>query len=381
MFDTCVSIDRKRFLGGFAAATIAAAPRAAQSATTRAGPARRALVLTGGGARGAYQAGAIQGLHDRGERFDLICGTSIGAVNGALLAQGDLDILTELWGSIAQLRPLRPIPTAQPFLRSIAEVRDAWRGVLSRPLNVMSGMGTLWDHGRIFGRTGFLEPEPVAAYLRAVLTLDRLRTPFAWAATNLTSARAEAFYVDSDPPEIPQSAQYRFHRLDPQAEDDRRIFPETIRASTSVPLAFPPVPLTLPGSGVTGDYVDGGVALNAPIALARQLGATDIVAIGVDPPRKPHRVEGLLDVVFGTLDANQTTLIFSQLADGAFPPLRSVGIVRPSTDPAIQAFDFNRQAEIDAAFAQGRTDGRAGPVSVPFDDPAALERLIEGGAA
>jgi predicted acylesterase/phospholipase RssA len=242
-------------------------------------------------------------------------------------------------------------------------------------------MGTLFDHGRIFGRTGFLEPEPITAYLHAVLALERLRTPFAWAATNLTTARAEAFFVDANPPEIPQIARYRFHRLDPAEQLDRAIFPEAIRASTSVPLAFPPVALTLPGSEVTGDYVDGGVALNAPIALARQLGATEIVAIGVDPPRKPHRVGGLLDVVFGTLDANQTTLIFSQLLDGGFTPLRSVGIVRPSTDPPVQAFDFDRQAGLDAAFAQGRSDGRAGPAKVPFDDPAALERLIEGGAA
>jgi predicted acylesterase/phospholipase RssA len=376
-----VKIDRKHFLSGAAVLAVAPAARPAQSATLPAAPSRRALVLTGGGARGAYQAGVIQGLYDRGERFDLICGTSIGAVNGALVAQGNLDVLEELWGTIAQLRLVRPIPTAQPFLRAISEVRDEWRGVISRPVNVLLGMGTLFDHGRIFGRTGFLEPEPVAAYLRAVLALERLRTPFAWSATNLTTARAEAFFVDANPPEIPPTARYRFHRLDPEQEYDRSIFPETIRASTSIPLAFPPVALTLPGSRLTGDYVDGGVALNAPIALARQLGATEIVAIGVDPPRKPHRVDGLLDVVFGTLDANQTTLIFSQLADGAFPPLHSVGIVRPSTDPPIQAFDFDRQAELDAAFAQGRTDGRAGPVSVPFDDPAAIERLIEDGAA
>jgi NTE family protein len=375
-------MDRRRFLAAAGAAAAAPLPSPAAAATPPpSGRTRRALVLTGGGARGAYQAGAIQGLYDRGERFDLICGTSIGAVNGALVAQGDLATLRELWGSIAQLDLIQPIPTAAPFLRAIGELRDQWRGIISRPVNVLLGLGDLFDHGRIFSRTGFLEPGPIASYLHGVLALERVRIPFAWSATNLTAARAEVFYLDADPPQIPPSARFRFHRLDPAEEDDRALFPATVRASTSLPLAFPPVALTPRGSTLTGEYVDGGVVLNAPIALARELGATEIVAIGVDPPRRPLHVNGLLDVVFGTFDANQTTLLFRQFEQGPYPPLHSFGIVRPSTDPPVGVFDFDRQAELDAAFAQGRTDGRSGPAPVPFNDPAALERLIEGGAA
>jgi predicted acylesterase/phospholipase RssA len=371
-------MDRRGFLAAAGAVTAVPLPL---STAPPAGPARRALVLTGGGARGAYQAGAIQGLFDRGERFDLICGTSIGAVNGALVAQGDLVALGALWGNIAELGLIRPIPTAVPFLRAIGELRDQWRGVISRPVNVLTGLGDLFDHGRVFSRTGFLEPEPIASYLDAVLALERVRTPFAWSTTNLTTARSEVFYLDPHAPEIAPSVRFRFHRLDAADAHDRALFAQTVRASTSLPLAFPPVELTLRGSTLTGDYVDGGVALNAPISVARQLGATEIVAIGVDPPRRPHRVGGLLDVIFGTFDANQTTLLFQQIEDGSLPPLRAFGIVRPTDDPPVGVLDFDRQPELDAAFAQGRRDGRNGPAPVPFDDPAALERLIEGSAA
>lgn len=46
----------------------------------------KALVLSGGGALGAFEAGAIQALTDGGEEFDLVCGTSIGAINASSLA-------------------------------------------------------------------------------------------------------------------------------------------------------------------------------------------------------------------------------------------------------------------------------------------------------
>jgi len=56
--------------------------------------------LAGGGARGAYQAGAWRAFHENGVVFDVISGTSIGAVNGALMVQGDFDAAYDLWQTI-----------------------------------------------------------------------------------------------------------------------------------------------------------------------------------------------------------------------------------------------------------------------------------------
>lgn len=58
----------------------------------------KALILSGGGARGAYEAGAALALLQH-ERFDIICGTSIGAINGAFIAQDDAE---DKWGSCRQ---------------------------------------------------------------------------------------------------------------------------------------------------------------------------------------------------------------------------------------------------------------------------------------
>lgn len=58
------------------------------------------LVLQGGGARGAYQAGACLAFKKAGIKFDGICGTSIGALNGALVACGKEEHLVELWENI-----------------------------------------------------------------------------------------------------------------------------------------------------------------------------------------------------------------------------------------------------------------------------------------
>ncbi len=58
------------------------------------------LVLEGGGARGAYQIGVLRALFDAGYRFDGVTGTSIGAVNGVMIAQGKFDESVELWKSL-----------------------------------------------------------------------------------------------------------------------------------------------------------------------------------------------------------------------------------------------------------------------------------------
>ncbi len=55
------------------------------------------LVLEGGGAKGAFHVGVLKALYDRGYEFQGVAGTSIGAINGALVAQGDFDRLYDLW--------------------------------------------------------------------------------------------------------------------------------------------------------------------------------------------------------------------------------------------------------------------------------------------
>jgi len=334
-------------------------------------------VLTGGGARGAYQAGVITGLAQRGEEFDLVCGTSIGAVNGALIAQGAVGDLHDFWSTIARRRIVRPIPSLEPLLLALQELNDQWRGVISRPVGVAVGLSKLYDHGKLVDRTGFLEPGPIQRFLREHLDMSAVRVPFAFAATNLTTARSEVFTVGTTTRPA-RTVLYKFWTLDVNNAADRALYPEIIRASTAVPLAFPPVALQPRGAYGENDYVDGGIALNAPVALARSLGAAEIVAVAVDPPRRPRRIEHLADVIFGTLESNQLTLVLSQLEPGAGPiPLRRVGLIQPAVEVPAGVLDFNNQDRIDASFAQGVADGLRGPSEIPINDPAQIEKLIE----
>ena len=58
------------------------------------------LVLEGGGSRGAYQIGACKYIYENGYKFDTFVGTSIGAINAAILAQDEFDKLVEIWETI-----------------------------------------------------------------------------------------------------------------------------------------------------------------------------------------------------------------------------------------------------------------------------------------
>ena len=58
------------------------------------------LVLEGGGAKGAYHVGAYKALRELNIEIGGIAGTSIGAINGAMMVQGDYDLLEKVWYSI-----------------------------------------------------------------------------------------------------------------------------------------------------------------------------------------------------------------------------------------------------------------------------------------
>ena len=59
------------------------------------------LTLEGGGARGAYHIGAVKALVENGYEFGAVVGTSIGAVNAAYIAQGDLDFVYNMWKTLS----------------------------------------------------------------------------------------------------------------------------------------------------------------------------------------------------------------------------------------------------------------------------------------
>ena len=59
-----------------------------------------ALVLGGGGSRGAYEAGVWQALTELGIEIDIVTGCSVGAINAAMVVQGNVDLTAQLWREI-----------------------------------------------------------------------------------------------------------------------------------------------------------------------------------------------------------------------------------------------------------------------------------------
>ena len=106
-------------------------------------PGQVVLVLQGGGALGAYQAGVYQALHEAGIEPDWIVGTSIGAINASLIAGNEapnrLPRLEEFWGRMAD--------------KAFWHASAAWAGA-GQPLSYWKALS--------YGVPGFFEPNPLA---------------------------------------------------------------------------------------------------------------------------------------------------------------------------------------------------------------------------
>ncbi|MFA6092813.1 MAG: patatin-like phospholipase family protein [Elusimicrobiota bacterium] len=106
------------------------------------------LVLCGGGAWGAWQAGCLSRLIEKGLRFDQVLGFSIGAVHGAFHACGGIDPLLDLWKDVDELQSLRWAPrffppsffSDAPLRRLLSPFKDdaSVKARLSVPLEVLS---------------------------------------------------------------------------------------------------------------------------------------------------------------------------------------------------------------------------------------------------
>lgn len=93
---------------------------------------KKALCLQGGGAKGAYQAGAIKALKEKGYKFDCAVGASVGCINAAMYCLGKVDELCDLWKEIdfADVLPLeRETEGGNLTLKSIFST--AWEALSS----------------------------------------------------------------------------------------------------------------------------------------------------------------------------------------------------------------------------------------------------------
>lgn len=224
------------------------------------------IVLSGGGARGAYEAGVLSYIFgtlakERGAvKYDVIAGTSVGAVNGAFLAataENPIDgasRLCELWTDLAFSDVLRfGLMQAATLYRVLFGGANA-AGIFDvRPMADVVSREIPWRQLARNIRTGRLR----------ALTIS---------ATHVGSGRTVLF-VDKAPG-IPLPS-HLGQNVTVRAE---HIMPPHVLASASIPILFPPIEI---GSEL---YCDGGLRLNTPMAPALQLGADKLLVVAVSTP-------------------------------------------------------------------------------------------------
>jgi NTE family protein len=234
---------------------------------------RVALVLSGGGARGAYEAGVLRYL--RGEfaaalgtqpRIDVISGTSIGAVNACFLAslahrpedQGER--LVDVWRSLKLEEVFH-----WSALRLAGLPLYVWRQLRATRLRQLS-----W---RI---SDFLWPEALSRVVERGIDWDRVHrnvddghlAALTVTATDLGTGRAVVF--------VETRGRLPAWSRDPVVEvRPRAIGPEHALASGAIPLLFRPV--RLEGSW----FVDGSVRQNVPLSPAIRLGADRVLVVAL----------------------------------------------------------------------------------------------------
>jgi NTE family protein len=236
--------------------------------------ARVAVVLSGGGARGAYEAGALSVLlpvlEQRGERPRILVGTSAGAVNVSFLASHAQLGVGELIGE------------------AVASWTTMSWGQVVRPLVSIASLRRLGGYaGEVLGVAGaqvesLLDPAPLRRTLRQQIDFDQLTS-------NIEAGRVQSAAVVATSALTGRSVVFHAGRPSPPADNRRGIdyvatalAEEHVLASAAIPVVFPAVHVERPPAA-RGWYFDGGTRLNTPIKPALKLGAERVVVIAVSP--------------------------------------------------------------------------------------------------
>jgi NTE family protein len=238
---------------------------------------KRALVFSGGGARGAYEAGVVHYLVDELPKrlghpvsFDILCGTSVGAVHACFLAAtAELDgsrggRLVEFWKQM-RIEKILPLSTGD-LLR------------LPRKLLGIRRTTEAFRKGEAPERLyGLLNPESLEQLVVRTIPWRGIRDNIrrglveavCVAATQIASGRV-AIFIENRDRQLPNWTR------DPTiVPHPTRILPAHALASAAIPLLFPAVRI-----GRTY-YADGGLRLNTPLAPAIRLGADRVLVVAL----------------------------------------------------------------------------------------------------
>jgi len=309
---------------------LAAAPARAQAPSNASEQAvdrpRIGLALSGGGARGGAHIGVLRALDELRVPVDYIAGTSIGAVVGGFYAAGhSIDDLEELVRTIdwdtaflnitpRQLRSFRRKRDDDSFL--VRQRPGLNRGEIELPLGLVQGQ-----------RLDLI----IAEYTLRASTIDdfdELLVPFRAVAADIATGEAVVLGSGS--------------------------LARAIRASMALPAALPPVEID------NRLLVDGGIAMNLPVEVARELGADVVIAVDISAAlREREELRSVLDMT-----SQLTNLLTREGVERQRDLLTGEDVLlQPEFGPDLTSVDFERMED---AIAEG--------YAIAMENRAALER-------
>lgn len=205
-------------------------------------PGQVVLVFQGGGALGAYQGGVYQALHEAEIEPDWVIGTSIGAINGAIIAgnrRGErLDRLRAFWSRLERRSPWGALPLAAFGGNPAVQLLTIFGGIAGY---FSPNRALVWGPHALVGaeRAGFYTIEGLQETLARIIDFDRLNSGQPRLTVGAVNVRAgDMHYFDSR--KMPITLQH-------------------VLASGALPPAFPAI-------RIDGDpYWDGGIYSNTPI--------------------------------------------------------------------------------------------------------------------
>jgi NTE family protein len=246
------------------------------TATKRKGP-RRALVLSGGGARGAYEAGVLrfifEGLPARlghAPRIDLVSGTSVGAIHACFVAATMHEgaergaQLAAVWESLA---------LSELFGSAVGELLRLPRRMLST-LRAPSKLREGAPPDRLYG---LLNAEHLERIVRDAIPWPRIRRNLGEgllegacvAATEIATGRATVFLDAQRGP-------------DAAWDHDPSMIAQPVKLGPAHALASAAIPVLFPAVRIGGTYyADGGLRVNTPLAPVLRLGADRVLVIAL----------------------------------------------------------------------------------------------------
>lgn len=318
-----------------------------------------ALVLTGGGARGAYQAGVIQGVAEISRKaghqmpFGIVCGASAGAINGSYVAATADDFvnaapkLAEFWGQLETSQVFRTDPLSLGKI-AFKLIVDVMFGGLKKTKQLRS----------------LLDSSPLRGLLQDRIPLDRI-------APNIAAGSLKAFELTATDYQTSESISFVMSQDDKVSWQRARrrsvacpVTLDHVLGSSALPLFFQPVEIQ------GRHYGDGCLRNPAPLSPAIRLGGRRLLIVGTRHP-KPLAAQAPVDGIkptFGRIlgvllnavmmDATETDIEhLSQINDtlALLPPERRSASplhpvdylhIRPSVDlGALAAEKFDKLPE------------------------------------